>query len=55
MKAYATWANMDALQEARECCGGQGFMAVNRFADLKADSDIFCTFEGDNTVLLQLV
>ena len=55
MKAYATWANMDALQEARECCGGQGYLAVNRFADLKADSDIFCTFEGDNTVLLQLV
>jgi acyl-CoA oxidase len=55
LKAYATWANIAALQEARECCGGQGYMAVNRFADLKADSDIFCTFEGDNTVLLQLV
>ncbi|MCB9384881.1 MAG: acyl-CoA dehydrogenase family protein [Bryobacterales bacterium] len=55
LKATATWANMSALQEARECCGGQGYMAVNRFADLKADSDIFCTFEGDNTVLLQLV
>ena len=55
LKAAATWANMDALQEARECCGGQGYMARNRFADLKADSDIFCTFEGDNTVLLQLV
>ncbi len=55
IKAYAARANMDALQQARECCGGQGYMAPNRFADLKADSDIFCTFEGDNTVLLQLV
>jgi len=55
LKAYATWANLDSLQECRECCGGQGYMAVNRFADLKADTDIFCTFEGDNTVLMQLV
>ena len=55
LKACATWANMNALQEARECCGGQGYMSPNRFADLKTDSDIFCTFEGDNTVLLQLV
>jgi acyl-CoA oxidase len=29
-------------------------MAVNRFAALKADSDIFSTFEGDNTVLTLL-
>ena len=30
-------------------------MAANRFASLKADTDIFTTFEGDNTVLMQLV
>ena len=28
---------------------------MNRFAALKADTDVFTTFEGDNTVLLQLV
>ncbi|MBI1358490.1 MAG: acyl-CoA oxidase [Acidobacteria bacterium] len=55
LKAYATWANLDALQECRECCGGQGYMAVNRLPSLKADTDIFCTFEGDNTVLMQLL
>ncbi len=55
LKVYATWANLDALQDCRECCGGQGYLAVNRFADLKADTDVFCTFEGDNTVLMQLV
>ncbi|HHM20470.1 MAG TPA: acyl-CoA oxidase, partial [Bacteroidetes bacterium] len=27
----------------------------NRLPDLKADTDIFTTFEGDNTVLMQLV
>jgi acyl-CoA oxidase len=30
-------------------------MSVNRFAALKADTDIFTTFEGDNTVLMMLV
>jgi acyl-CoA oxidase len=30
-------------------------MWANRFASLKADTDVFTTFEGDNTVLLQLV
>jgi acyl-CoA oxidase len=30
-------------------------MAENRFAALKADTDVFTTFEGDNHVLLQLV
>ena len=28
---------------------------INRFAALKADTDVFTTFEGDNHVLLQLV
>ena len=28
---------------------------MNRFAALKADTDVFTTFEGDNHVLLQLV
>jgi acyl-CoA oxidase len=30
-------------------------MSVNRFAALKADTDIFTTFEGDNSVLMMLV
>ncbi len=55
MKAWATWHATATVQTCRECCGGQGYLAVNRFADLKADSDIFTTFEGDNTVLMQLV
>ena len=55
LKALATWHTTDAVQVCRECCGGQGYLAVNRFADLKADTDVFTTFEGDNVVLLQLV
>jgi acyl-CoA oxidase len=55
LKAYATWFTTDCIQECREATGGKGYLAENRFADLKADSDIFTTFEGDNTVLMQLV
>lgn len=55
LKAYASWHAVDTLQICRECCGGQGYLAVNRFASLKADTDVFTTFEGDNVVLLQLV
>jgi len=52
LKAYATWHTTDTLQEAREACGGQGYKADNRIAALKADTDVFTTFEGDNTVLM---
>ncbi len=55
LKAVATWLATDTIQECREACGGKGYLSENRFTDLKADSDIFTTFEGDNTVLLQLV
>jgi acyl-CoA oxidase len=54
MKAIATWHSIDTIQQCRESCGGAGYMAVNRFAALKADIDIFTTFEGDNTVLILL-
>ena len=54
-KALGTWHATRAIQECREACGGAGYLAQNRFAALKADTDVFTTFEGDNTVLLQLV
>lgn len=55
LKSYSTWFTTAALQECREACGGKGYLAENRFSILKADTDIFTTFEGDNTVLMQLV
>lgn len=54
-KAEATWHALDTIQECREACGGAGFLAENRFGQLHADLDVYATFEGDNTVLLQLV
>ncbi len=55
LKSYSTWFTTKALQECREACGGKGYLTENRFANLKADTDIYTTFEGDNIVLMQLV
>ncbi|SMG27297.1 Acyl-coenzyme A oxidase [Marivirga sericea] len=55
MKAYGTWFATEALQECREACGGKGYLSENRISDLKNDTDVYTTFEGDNTVLMQLV
>jgi acyl-CoA oxidase len=55
LKALASWHANATIQECRECCGGAGYLAVNRLGALRCDTDVFTTFEGDNTVLLQLV
>ncbi len=55
LKALSTWGALDVIQECREACGGAGFLAENRLTQLRADLDVYVTFEGDNTVLLQLV
>lgn len=55
LKPLSTWHALDTLQEAREACGGAGFLFENRLVGLRQDLDIYVTFEGDNNVLLQLV
>jgi len=55
LKAIATWHATETIQTCREACGGAGYMSQNRLGELKADTDVFTTFEGDNTILLQLV
>ncbi len=55
LKAQLTrWAN-DTIQVCREACGGAGYMSENALTLIRRDADVFATFEGDNTVLLQLV
>ncbi|HVV77817.1 MAG TPA: acyl-CoA dehydrogenase [Mycobacteriales bacterium] len=55
LKATSTWHATATIQACREACGGAGYLSENQLVGLKADTDVFTTFEGDNTVLLQLV
>jgi acyl-CoA oxidase len=55
LKAYASDWTVETLQVVREACGGQGYLAENRLGRLRADTDVFTTFEGANSVLYQLV
>ena len=57
-------AGLKVISVARQCrrsggtaeaCGGAGYLAENRLVELRADTDVFTTFEGDNHVLPQLV
>jgi hypothetical protein len=54
LKVFASARAVEAVQAAREACGGQGYLSVNRIPELRTDVEIFTTFEGDNTVLAQL-
>ena len=55
LKAYTTQFNLETIQASRESCGGNGYSADMGFGTLRSDTDVFTTFEGDNTVLYQLV
>ncbi|HIY23710.1 MAG TPA: acyl-CoA dehydrogenase family protein, partial [Candidatus Brachybacterium merdigallinarum] len=55
LKPTSTRLALDTIQEAREACGGAGYMAENQLVGLHQDLDVYTTFEGDNTILLQLV
>ncbi|MFF0815883.1 acyl-CoA dehydrogenase [Rhodococcus sp. NPDC003318] len=55
LKAANTRHATRAIQECREACGGAGYLTENRLVALRADTDVFTTFEGDNHVLTQLV
>ncbi|MHB1953401.1 MAG: acyl-CoA dehydrogenase family protein [Sulfobacillus sp.] len=50
LKAWLTWCGLDAAQVCREACGGHGYLQVGQ---LRNDLDVYCTFEGDNFLLLQ--
>eukprot|EP01119_Soliformovum_irregulare_P018883 TRINITY_DN5877_c0_g1_i1.p1 TRINITY_DN5877_c0_g1~~TRINITY_DN5877_c0_g1_i1.p1 ORF type:complete len:706 (+),score=148.58 TRINITY_DN5877_c0_g1_i1:38-2155(+) len=52
-KPVAGWVARDAIQTARECCGGHGYTAYNKLGVLRDDHDPNLTYEGENNVLIQ--
>ena len=55
LKAYSSHFAVETVQAARECCGGQGYLSINRLPAIRSDVDVFVTFEGANVVMLQQV
>ena len=55
LKPLSTWNALATIQEAREACGGAGFLAENRLVGLHQDLDFYVTFVGDNNILVRLV
>uniref|UniRef100_A0A182JRS3 Acyl-coenzyme A oxidase n=1 Tax=Anopheles christyi TaxID=43041 RepID=A0A182JRS3_9DIPT len=55
VKPICSWAARDGIQDAREACGGHGYLRMAGLADLRVDNDANVTYEGENNVLLQQV
>lgn len=52
-KTLVTWTARDAIQEAREACGGHGYLKASNLGELRNNHDASVTYEGDNNVLGQ--
>jgi len=55
IKPLASWTVEQVASIARERCGGQGFLACNRFGPFIGLAHAAMTAEGDNSVLMQKV
>ena len=55
IKPLIAWHTEHAVSISRERCGGQGYLACNRFGEVIASVHAAITAEGDNSVLMQKV
>lgn len=55
IKPLCAWNCNEAGTTARERCGGQGYLSVNRFGSVIGFAHAGMTAEGDNSVLMQKV
>nr|CAD7462242.1 unnamed protein product [Timema tahoe] len=52
-KPFCGWVARDAIQECREACGGHGYLKASSLGDIRNENDACCTYEGENSVLIQ--
>ena len=55
LKAWSTQTAADGAEEARKCCGGQGYLKISGLPEVVNGLIAACTFEGENYVLWQQV
>jgi len=55
LKAWSTQTAADGAEDARKCCGGQGYLATSGLPEIVASVKAAATFEGENYVLWQQV
>lgn len=53
MKVYSSWMSVKISGWCREMCGGHGYLWDNQIGQLMNDVNVYQTFEGDNSVLIQ--
>ncbi|KAI9743446.1 MAG: hypothetical protein M1818_002758 [Claussenomyces sp. TS43310] len=55
LKAWATQTAADGAEDARKCCGGQGYITASGLPEIVASVTATATFEGENYVMWQQV
>jgi len=53
LKAWSTQTAADGAEDARKCCGGQGYLATSGLPEIVSSVTATATFEGENYVLWQ--
>lgn len=53
LKVFNTWKAVEITNSCRQMCGGHGYLWSNQLGMLMSDVNVYQTFEGDNTVLIQ--
>ncbi|XP_045782603.1 peroxisomal acyl-coenzyme A oxidase 3 [Maniola jurtina] len=53
VKPVCGWIARDGIQNCREACGGHGYLKAAGIGDLRNENDANCTYEGENSLLLQ--